>query len=114
MLIENEKLGDSLYTLAKFIRVDKTVFDELLSIVEEDLKPNDPVRRDFLSAEHKLVVTLRYLATGESYESLQYGSVDHKACRTGLPENTELAVSMGADPGRISRKVEHAVVLWCD
>lgn len=73
LLIKNEKLGGSRYTLAKFIRVDKTVFDELLSILKEDLKPNDPVRRDFLSAEHKLVVTLRYLATGESYESLQYG-----------------------------------------
>lgn len=44
-------------------------FDHLLSFVKADLSPRPNSFRQGLSAEEKLLVTLRYLATGNSQQS---------------------------------------------
>lgn len=44
-------------------------FDHLLSLVKEQLKPKVGARGDSISAEQKLLVTLKYLATGDCQQS---------------------------------------------
>jgi phage FluMu protein Com len=44
-------------------------FDHLLSLVKEDLSPKPSPFRRPINAEEKLLVTLRYLATGDSQQS---------------------------------------------
>lgn len=44
-------------------------FDHLLSLVQDEIRPQESTFRQPISAEEKLLVTLRYLATGDSMQS---------------------------------------------
>ncbi|XP_069358039.1 uncharacterized protein [Maniola hyperantus] len=56
-----------------YFRMSVTSFDDLLEIIKEDLTPcQNYVVRDTVSAEEKLVITLRYLATGCYFADLHY------------------------------------------
>ncbi|RVE49444.1 hypothetical protein evm_005875 [Chilo suppressalis] len=56
-----------------YLQMSVTSFDELLEIIQEDLTPcQNYVVRDTVSAEEKLVITLRYLATGCYFADLHY------------------------------------------
>lgn len=62
------------------LRMSEEKFDELLSKVQNSIKKQDTVMRQAISPELKLQVTLRYLATGDSYSTL--------ACVYRVPKNT--------------------------
>ncbi|KAM4011782.1 uncharacterized protein ACNLHF_005708 [Anomaloglossus baeobatrachus] len=53
-----------------FCRLPINSFDHLLAIVKTDLTYKDTVMRRSISAEERLLITLRFLATGESFASL--------------------------------------------
>ncbi|XP_069593340.1 uncharacterized protein [Ranitomeya imitator] len=53
-----------------FCRLSIPAFDQLLSVVRAELTYEDTVMRKSISAEERLLITLRFLATGESYTSL--------------------------------------------
>ena len=53
-----------------FMRVDKDQFYELLNLIRDDISTNDSRARDGIPAATKLVITLRYLAAGESHQTL--------------------------------------------
>ncbi|XP_077118794.1 uncharacterized protein LOC143774895 [Ranitomeya variabilis] len=53
-----------------FCRLSIPAFDHLLSVVRAELTYEDTVMRKSISAEERLLITLRFLATGESYTSL--------------------------------------------
>ncbi|XP_044746944.1 protein ALP1-like [Coccinella septempunctata] len=56
-----------------YFRMSIQSFDDLLEIIKEDLSPSQNyVVRDVVSAEEKLVITLRYLATGCYFADLHY------------------------------------------
>ncbi|KAF6215678.1 hypothetical protein GE061_000009, partial [Apolygus lucorum] len=57
-----------------FLRMDVEVFEELLNMVTPFIQKKDTLMREAVTAEERLVVTLRYLATGRSYEDLKFGS----------------------------------------
>ena len=52
--------------------MDLATFESLLSEIETDLKKQDTPMRNAIPPAEQLAVTLRYLATAESYTSLQY------------------------------------------
>jgi hypothetical protein len=56
------------YTNALRMSVD--LFNELLTMIEPRIKKSDTVMREALNPRLKLEVTLRYLATGDSFKSL--------------------------------------------
>jgi hypothetical protein len=56
-----------------FVRVPPALFRELLERVGPRIQKKDTHWRKALPAALKIAVTLRYLATGNSYRSLQYG-----------------------------------------
>ena len=57
-----------------FVRMDSVAFDHLLEMVTPDIFTQDTVMRVAIPVRSKLIVTLRYLATGETFTSLAYQS----------------------------------------
>ena len=55
-----------------YMRMDLYTFEELVTQLEPLLKKCDTTMRNAISPSEHLAVTLRFLATGESYTSLQY------------------------------------------
>ncbi|XP_049943445.1 uncharacterized protein LOC126424754 isoform X9 [Schistocerca serialis cubense] len=55
-----------------FVRMDMACFKKLLSMIENRIRKCDTVMREAISPSRKLVVTLRFLATGESFKSLAF------------------------------------------
>ncbi|XP_069837965.1 uncharacterized protein [Dendropsophus ebraccatus] len=55
-----------------FCRLTVAQFDSLLQLVAVDLTFEDTPMRRAISAEERLLITLRFLATGESYASLHF------------------------------------------
>jgi hypothetical protein len=56
----------------RFMRMNSETFHELLEKVRPYLQGQVTVMRMPISVEEKLAVTLRFLATGEDYQSLSY------------------------------------------
>lgn len=55
-----------------FVRLSNADFNYLLNLVAPLITKEDTVMRKAIPAGEKLCVTLRYLATGETFSSLQY------------------------------------------
>ena len=53
-----------------FLRLSKTQFHEVLSLIENDISSDRSTSREGISAKEKFMVTLRYLAGGESHSTL--------------------------------------------
>lgn len=53
-----------------FLRVDLGTFNHLLELVTPLIQKIDTNMRQSISASERLAVTLRFLATGDSYKSL--------------------------------------------
>ncbi|KAM3930911.1 uncharacterized protein RB166_004391 [Leptodactylus fuscus] len=55
---------------AKFLRMTPEAFDRLLGMLADHLHRQDTTMRKAISPTERLVITLRFLATGESFASL--------------------------------------------
>lgn len=55
-----------------FVRMTTDQFDHLLRLVKPHIEKTDTNMRASISAEARLVLTLRYLATGECFNSLRF------------------------------------------
>lgn len=55
-----------------FLRMDEKTFDMLLHSIERDIQKKHTKFRNCISTKEKLRITLRFLATGESFRSLMY------------------------------------------
>lgn len=71
-LLRNESLNLE-HDLYSYIRMDFERFNFLLEMIKCDIQPKSQSRPDSISAELKLIVTLRYLTEGESFNSLKNG-----------------------------------------
>lgn len=57
-----------------FLRLDGTLFDELLRMVIPEIQKRDTIMRDAIPRSQRLSITLRYLATGNTFEDLKFTS----------------------------------------
>ena len=55
-----------------FLRMDSASFDELLGLVTPFIQKEDTIMRQSISPMERLSLTLRYLATGNTYENLKF------------------------------------------
>ncbi|KAJ8937241.1 hypothetical protein NQ314_011996 [Rhamnusium bicolor] len=55
-----------------YLRMDSNMYTSLLVLIRDRITKQDTIMRKAISAEEKLVATLRYLATGCSYEDLKF------------------------------------------
>lgn len=56
----------------QFLRMSEESFTKLLDRIQPQIEKSNTKFRDAISARNKLIVTLRFLATGETYRSLMY------------------------------------------
>ena len=69
ILIKNEGLNLN-YNLTEYIRMDSERFKYLLGFTANDLAPRGPCRLDAIQPAMKLMITLRFLAGGETFQTL--------------------------------------------
>lgn len=58
-----------------YFRMDEATYDSLLNMVTPFLKRQDTVMRKSISVNERLAVTLRYLATGRTFEDLKFSAL---------------------------------------
>lgn len=68
----NELRAEEPALYRNFLRMTADQFDNLLVLVSPHIKKQDTNMRRSISAGERLALTLRYLATGDNYQSLQY------------------------------------------
>ncbi|KAK5645349.1 hypothetical protein RI129_006649 [Pyrocoelia pectoralis] len=67
--------------------MNEHTFQLLLSLVKNDIEKEDTKFRSAISARDRLIITLRFLATGESYKSLSFSfRVGHSTISEIIPE----------------------------
>lgn len=71
MTLLKELDGDDFRT---YLRMDHYCFDELLNLVRPLISKQNTHLREAVSAEERLVVTLRYLASGREYNDLKFST----------------------------------------
>lgn len=59
-------------TIKNFTRMTTIEFEHLKSLIEPQVKKMNTQFREVISVTERLAITLRFLATGDSYTSLQY------------------------------------------
>lgn len=58
-----------------YLRMNETVYQKLLSLVSPLIQKNDTIMRTAIPPHERLTATLRFLATGRSYECLKYSTL---------------------------------------
>lgn len=67
--------------------MENHTFYELLNLVRPYIEKQNIVMRESISAEERLVATLRFLATGRSYEDLKFScAISAQALGKIIPE----------------------------
>uniref|UniRef100_A0A8D9EFH2 Uncharacterized protein n=1 Tax=Cacopsylla melanoneura TaxID=428564 RepID=A0A8D9EFH2_9HEMI len=69
--ISNELVLDS-FLFKNFSRMSKSDFEYLIQKIGPNIKKQDTVMRRAIPLTTRILITLRYLATGDSYRSLMY------------------------------------------
>ena len=72
MLVNELRTFDTFNDFKQYLRMDEETFNKLLSRVRPYITKQTTHMRKPIAPEQKLAITLRYLATGEEFESLVY------------------------------------------
>lgn len=67
-----ELKSTSLNDFQNFLRMDNSVFEELLALVYPVIKKQDTLMRESINPRLRLSLTLRYLASGNTFEDLKF------------------------------------------
>ena len=84
---------DDVPSFMNFLRVDPLMFQEVVDRVGPTIEREDTNMRKALSPGLRIAITLRFLATGDSYKSLQYGfRVAHNTISLIIPETCQAII----------------------
>ena len=91
LMVELER--EDVPSFKNFQRVHPDIFKELLARVAPHIQKEDTFMRPSLSPGIRLAITLRYLASGDSYKSLEYSfRVSNNAISEIIPETCEAII----------------------
>ena len=81
-----------------FLRVDHDLFQEILAKVGPRIERQDTFMRKAMEPGLRLAITLRFLATGDSYKSIEYGfRVANNTISSLVPETCEAIIAEYGD-----------------
>ncbi|KAK5639766.1 hypothetical protein RI129_010577 [Pyrocoelia pectoralis] len=87
VLVHDELANEDPKHFRNFLRMDKDTFEYLLKLIQPAIEKENTIMRECISARDRLTVTLRYLATGESYKSLMFSfRIGHSTISKFVPE----------------------------
>ncbi|XP_046671118.1 uncharacterized protein LOC124361127 [Homalodisca vitripennis] len=83
-------LGGEPSDFRNYLRMDEDAYEQLLLLVTPLIEKKDTVMRKSISPHERLTATLRFLATGRSYECLKYSTlISPQALGKIIPETCE-------------------------
>ena len=83
---------DSLKQYFRYLRMSPNRLKHLLSLVRPFITKNNSYRKDVISPEERLVITLRYLATGDSQQSQAFNFRVGRSTVCGIIKETCFAI----------------------
>ncbi|XP_023213250.1 protein ALP1-like, partial [Centruroides sculpturatus] len=90
-LVPELRLNDPEYFM-QFLRMPIETFAKLLRLIEPDITKQNTRWRDAISAHDRLCLTLRFLATGETFRSLSYSFRVGRTTVTKIVRETSFAI----------------------
>ena len=76
-----------------YLRMDDDCFQHLLACVRPHIQKQDTVMREAISADQRLIATLRYLATGRSLQDLKFSTgISPQSLGKIIPETCEALI----------------------
>lgn len=89
-----------------FARMNVNQFEILCSLLNNKLRKNDTNYRDAITVKERLLLTLRFLATGDSYVSLQYlFRISKQSISKIIPEVCEAIIDLLKDYVKVSKTI---------
>lgn len=77
--------------LKNYLRMDDKMFKKLLKVVKPNITKKNTKMRKAISAEERLIATLRFLATGRSFEDLKFSTlISPQALGVIIPETCKM------------------------
>lgn len=73
-MVHNELSLEDKSNFRNYLRMDITTFNTLLEMISPAIEKKNTHLRESISARDRLTITLRFLATGESYQSLSFST----------------------------------------
>lgn len=74
-----------------YLRMDETTYRQLLDLITPLLQRNDTVMKRSITSHERLTATLRYLATGRTYEDLKFSTCISKSALSNIiPETCDI------------------------
>lgn len=109
----NKLLADDEALFLNFTRMSKEDFEYLLEKVSPIIKKDDTNFREVISPRVRLLVTLRYLATGDSYPSLMYlFRISEPSISRIIPEVCRALIDILHDFVRVSKNMNMYIKLF--
>ena len=89
-----------------FTRMTPSDFEYLLNKIGKKIEKQDTVLRKAISAQDRLALTLRFLATGDSYSSLQYlFRISKQSISSIIPEVCQALADVLKENIKVSTKI---------
>lgn len=89
-----------------FFRMKRSDFELLLKLVQPKISKTNTKFREAIPASERLAVTLRFLATGDSYHSLMYAmKISKQAISVFVPEVCDAIVEALKDYVKVRKKL---------
>jgi hypothetical protein len=97
---------DSCALFRNFTKMKTSDFELLLQLIGPSIKKQDTNMREAIPISTRLAVTLRFLATGDSYLSLMYTfRISVPAISTFIPEVCQAVIKSQKGYVQVSKKV---------
>lgn len=91
-----------------YLRMDEETYLELLSIISPLIRKQDTILRQAITPHERLTATLRFLATGRSYEDLKFSTViSPQALGQIIPETCDAIFNGLKDYYKVRTKNNH-------
>lgn len=93
-----------------YLRMDESTYLNLLSLVAPLIEKQDTVMRRAISPHERLIATLRFLATGRSFEDMKYSTIiSPQALGKIIPETCEAIYKVLHEDHLKVREIEYKV-----